>query len=95
MNRSQLHSLQGPNKEPFEALYADPRFVGLLMYLRKKGPRAKSTEPHGMIQDSGRMDLFLELMELIDDAQFPPAPQIESSRPVAYSAPRHSENNQP
>lgn len=58
--------------EKFTELFTDPRFVALMMYLRKQRPRANQKEPHGMIQDSGRIDAYLDLLDKIEEAKIPP-----------------------
>ena len=76
MTQKQLHSI-----EKFSELQTDSRFVGLLMYLRKNRPRASQKELHGMIQDSGRVDAYLELIDKIEDVFR--APQMEQEAVAA------------
>jgi hypothetical protein len=81
MTHAQLHQLKD-----FTGLFADERFVCLLMHLQETPPRAKNTEPHGMIQDSGRMDGYLETLDRIRALQ--KAPQLTGavSRTPSYQS---------
>lgn len=80
MTSADLHSI--PN---FADLQTDPRFVGLVMYLRKNPPRAISTEAHGMIQDSGRLDEHRRVLELVDQAFRPVSTSQQQSTYIPYS----------
>lgn len=71
--------------EKFTELFTDARFVALMMYLRKQRPRAFQKEPHGMIQDSGRIDAYLDLLDKIEEAKIPP-----NKTPIVQPAPNYS-----
>lgn len=71
--------------EKFTELFTDPRFVALMMYLRKQRPRANQKEPHGMIQDSGRIDAYLDLLDKIEEAKTPPIQEPLTNRAPNYS----------
>lgn len=80
MTAADLHII--PN---FLDLQTDQRFVSLVMYLRKNPPRARSTEAHGMIQDSGKLDEFNRVLELIDQAFVPTASGKQQGNYIPYS----------
>lgn len=80
MTKQTLHNI--PN---FIALQTDERFMGILEYLRTKRPRASSNEPHGMIQDCGRLEQFLQTLDYVDEAFTPIQGSFDVPRGTPYS----------
>lgn len=84
MNLEALHRI--PN---FAELQSDPRFVGLVMHLASKRPKAASHEAHGMIQDSGKLEAFLQFHEDIK-AAFVAPPKKKEEKPRVSPFPSQS-----
>jgi hypothetical protein len=80
MTISDLHSITN-----FADLQNDPRFVGLMLFLRRNSPKATSHEAHGMIQDSGKLAEFNRILELVDQVFRPKAATSEPSTYIPYS----------
>jgi len=91
MTHLQLHQIDN-----FTDLFSDSRFAGLLLYLEKQRPRLTQKEPHGMIQDSGRLDAYLDLLDKIRAVQRPPTASEPIVRPQGnYQASPSFAQNQP
>lgn len=76
MTNSALHRIP-----EYASLEVDPRFVGLIEYLRSVRPKALSTDAHGMIQESGKLEAYLEFLDLIKASFLIPK---ESKEPTKY-----------
>lgn len=79
MTELQLHKIKD-----FSALFQDERFVGLMMYLSENPPKIDQREPHGMIQDSGVMKGYFEVLKKIRGLRTPPNINTQIERPPAY-----------
>lgn len=77
MTHRQLH--QTPD---FVSLQTDARFVALMMHLRSNRPKADGREAHHMIQDSGKLEQYLLILDTIDTAFTAPR---EESQPKAFA----------
>lgn len=80
MTKLQLHGTDN-----FSSLATDPRFAALMVYLRSQRPKATGREAHHMIQDSGRLEQYLELLDTINDAFNPPTEGRELQKFAPYS----------
>lgn len=82
MTHQQLHGVVAD----YPTLQTDQKFNALILYLKRNRPRASSTEAHGMIQDSGRLEEFSRIMDLIDKSfEKPPEALPPVERPPRYS----------
>lgn len=80
MTKQELHMTPD-----FVSLQTDQRFVALLMYLRTNRPKAKGGEAHQMIQDSGRLDEYLDMVDRITTAFTAPSEKPEQKTFAPYS----------
>lgn len=88
MSIAQLHDI--PN---FTELFTDPRFIGLLMYLRKNRPKATQREAHGIIQDCGRIDAYLDLIDKMEEAQRLPEARAQMEPRIPYNSTQSLDQN--
>lgn len=84
---------QAQTTKDFFGLKDDERFKALLAYLVTKRPRARSADPSGMIQESGKMDAYFEFFDQIDSAFRPAAEQPKEQFFPAYSDKPYPEGN--
>lgn len=87
MTLAELHQ-----QKDLQALYVDPRFIALTLYLRSNRPRITSADPHIVIKDGGRLEGWLECLEKMEEASIPPQLRGNVERPIPYAKP-HPENN--
>lgn len=69
----------------FASLATDQRFAALMVYLRSQRPRANGGDAHQMIQDSGKLEQYLGLLDTINDAFNPPSEGREVKKFAPYS----------
>lgn len=75
MTQTQLHSIKD-----FHSLQTDDRFAALMIYLKERRPRLEAKEPHGMIQDGGKLDAYLKLIDTIEEAFRAPSAEVKVPR---------------
>lgn len=94
MTHHQLHNAVAD----YPTLKTDERFNALILHLQHHRPTASATEAHGMIQDSGKLEQFNRMMDLINKSfEKPPEipPPVERSPRYAHGHTPLSSANQP
>jgi hypothetical protein len=71
MTKAHLH-----NDPKFKELFADPRFMGAILYLRKNiGPKHQAAAgPDQLIHKGGKIEGWLECVDALENLQFPDRP---------------------
>jgi hypothetical protein len=86
MTKNQLFTSTEPDPgKDFASLATDRRFAALMVYLRSQRPRANGGDAHQMIQDSGRLDQYLDFLDQINAAFIPPSEQKDIPKFAPYS----------